>query len=202
MSSSITFGRYSQSNSFTHKLDPRNKLFLSIALVVAIFLPFTLETTKLIMSGAYLLAVIIFMIISRVSFLKLLNNLKGMWFLVIFIFAIYLFIPNSAYNAAQHPESTFLVAFSLPYMDVTWNAIFDCIYIILRLIIMMALMMVLTTTTKPMDLTYAFEWYMTPLKAVKFPAHEIAMTLSIALRFIPTLLEETTIAALLVPVTM
>ena len=51
-------------------------------------------------------------------------------------------------------------------------------------------MMVLTSTTKPMDLTYGFEWYMTPLKLVKFPVHAVAMTLSIALRFIPTLLEE------------
>ena len=56
---------------------------------------------------------------------------------------------------------------------------------------MIALTMVLTSTTKPMDMTYAFEWYMSPLKVIRFPAHEIAMTLSIALRFIPTLLEET-----------
>ena len=61
----------------------------------------------------------------------------------------------------------------------------------MRLVLMLALTMVLTSTTKPMDMTYAFEWYMTPLKVVRFPAHEIAMTLSIALRFIPTLLDET-----------
>ena len=51
--------------------------------------------------------------------------------------------------------------------------------------------MVLTGTTKPMDLTYALEWYMAPLKLIKFPVHIVAMTLSIALRFIPTLLDET-----------
>ena len=56
---------------------------------------------------------------------------------------------------------------------------------------MIALTMVLTSTTKPMDLTYAIEWYLTPLKLVKFPSHIVAMTLSIALRFIPTLLDET-----------
>jgi energy-coupling factor transport system permease protein len=59
---------------------------------------------------------------------------------------------------------------------------------------MIALTMVLTSTTKPMDMTYAFEWYLSPLKLIKplkFLAHEIAMTLSIALRFIPTLLDET-----------
>ena len=72
-----------------------------------------------------------------------------------------------------------------------WLSIYDSAYIILRLVIMMSLMMILTSTTKPMDLTYALEWYMTPLKLIKFPVHEIAMTLSIALRFIPTLLDET-----------
>ena len=51
--------------------------------------------------------------------------------------------------------------------------------------------MILTSTTKPMELTYGIEWYMLPLKVIKFPVSEIAMTLSIALRFIPTLLEET-----------
>lgn len=183
--SSVTFGRYTQNKTFTHKLDPRNKLLLVIALIVAVFLRFNLESTTLIMSGVYLLFVIICMIISRVNFLSLLNNLKGMWFLIIFVFAIYILIPNEMYK-----DST-LIAFELPWVTVTWNAIMDSAYIILRLIIMMALMMVLTTTTKPMDLTYAFEWYMTPLKLIKFPVHEIAMTLSIALRFIPTLLDET-----------
>ena len=57
---------------------------------------------------------------------------------------------------------------------------------------MIELTMILTSTTKPLDLTYALEWYMTPLKVIKFPAHEVAMVISIALRFIPTLLDETT----------
>ena len=56
---------------------------------------------------------------------------------------------------------------------------------------MFELTMVLTTTTSSMDLTYALEWFMTPLKIIKFPAHEIAMTISLALRLIPTLLDET-----------
>ena len=186
MASSITFGRFTPYNTFTHKLDPRNKLLLMIALIVAIFLPFTLESTKLILSGIYLLFVIIVMIVSRVSFLQLLKSLKGMWFLVIFIFAIYMFIPNKNY------DSSTLVAFTTWWnYTVKWNAIFDSIYIILRLVIMMCIMMVLTSTTKPLDLTYAFEWYMYPLKLIHFPVHEIAMTLSIALRFIPTLLDET-----------
>lgn len=56
---------------------------------------------------------------------------------------------------------------------------------------MISITMLLTSTTKPMDLTYGLEWYMTPLKYLHFPVHEVAMTLSIALRFIPTILDET-----------
>lgn len=183
---SLTFGRYSPYKTFTHKLDPRNKLLLVIALIVAVFLRFNLHSTELILGGASLVFVIICMIISRVSFLQLLNTLKGMWFLILFVFALYMFIPNSMY------ENSTMIAFVTPWnYAVTWDAIMDSAYIVLRLIIMMSIMMVLTSTTKPMDLTYAFEWYMTPLKVIRFPVHEVAMTLSIALRFIPTLLDET-----------
>lgn len=177
----ITFGRYSPYNTFTHKLDARNKILLVILLVVGIFFQFKVWSTTLLMSGLYLVLVITFMIISRVSFLDLLSSLKGLWLLIIFMFAIYIFIPNSTYSGP--------VAFNIGF-DVYWQAIYQAGYIILRLILMMAIMMVLTSTTKPMDLTYGFEWYMTPLKVVKFPVHAVAMTLSIALRFIPTLLEE------------
>ena len=177
----ITFGRYSPYNTFTHKLDARNKILLVILLVVGIFFQFKVWSTTLLMSGIYLVLVITFMIISRVSFLDLLNSLKGLWLLIIFMFAIYIFIPNSTYSGP--------VAFNIGF-DVYWQAIYQAGYIILKLILMMAIMMVLTSTTKPMDLTYGFEWYMTPLKVVHFPVHAVAMTLSIALRFIPTLLEE------------
>lgn len=177
----ITFGRYTPYNTFSHKLDARNKILLVILLVVGIFFQFKVWSTTLLMSGLYLVLVITVMIISRVSFLDLLNSLKGLWLLIIFMFAIYIFIPNSTYSGP--------VAFNIGF-DVYWQAIYQAGYIILRLILMMAIMMVLTSTTKPMDLTYGFEWYMTPLKLVKFPVHAVAMTLSIALRFIPTLLEE------------
>lgn len=62
--------------------------------------------------------------------------------------------------------------------------------VLARLILMIALTLVLTSTTTPMDITFAFEWYMYPLKFINFPISAIAMTLSLALRFIPTLLEE------------
>ena len=181
--SSMTFGRYSFRDTFVHRLDARNKILLMILCMVGIFFQFKLWSTALFLSGLYVIALIILMIISKVNFFSLFKSLSGMWLFIIILMAIYIFIPNNNYYL---PE-----AFHIGSLSVKWDAFCQSGYIILRLILMISLTMVLTSTTKPMDMTYAFEWYMLPLKPLHFPTHEIAMTLSIALRFIPTLLDET-----------
>ena len=181
--SSMTFGRYSFRNTFVHRLDARNKILLMILCMVGIFFQFRMWSTSLLLSGVYFLALIILMIIAKVSLLSLLKSLSGLWFLIIILMIIYIFIPNSSYHLP--------VAFHIGSYGVRWDAFCQSGYIVLRLVMMISLTMVLTSTTKPMDMTYAFEWYMMPLKPIHFPVHEIAMTLSIALRFIPTLLDET-----------
>ena len=183
MMNNVTFGRYSPLNTFTHKVDPRNKILILILLMVSIFLQFHVWSTTLLLSGVFLIMLLILMIISKVRFLDLFKSLRSMWFLVIFLLVIYVFIPNSAYKFECYRFND--------HYAIYWDSFYQCGYIILRLILMVALTMVLTSTTKPMDLTYALEWYMAPLKLVKFPVHIVAMTLSIALRFIPTLLDET-----------
>ena len=180
---SMTFGRYTFRNTFVHNLDARNKIFLMILFMVGIFFQFNMWSTALIMSGIYFIVLIVLMIISEVNFFSLFKSLSGMWMFIIFLMAIYIFIPNTNYYLPT--------AFTIGSLEVKWDAFCQTGYIILRLILMISLTMVLTSTTKPMDMTYAFEWYMSPLKVVRFPAHEIGMTLSIALRFIPTLLDET-----------
>lgn len=157
-----------------------------ILLMVMIFLRIGNWSTTYILCGVYLLFLIIIMLIAKISFLELFKSLKSMWFLVLFIFAIYVFLP-----ATVEIKETGHVAFYINTYPIYWESFLQSGYIIFRLIMMIALMMLLTSTTTPMNLTYAFEWYMSPLKVIKFPAHEIAMTLSIALRFIPTLLDET-----------
>ncbi len=181
--SSMTFGRYSFRDTFIHHLDARNKIFLTLLFMVGIFFQFNKWSTSLILSGIYILVLLVLMIISRVSLLSLLKSLGGLWLLIIFLMAIYIFIPS---NNPKLP-----VAFTIGSLKVYWDSFCQSGYILLRLVLMISLTMILTSTTKPMDMTYAFEWYMTPLKPIHFPVHEIAMTLSIALRFIPTLLDET-----------
>lgn len=180
----LTFGRFTPFNTVVHKLDPRNKIFLVILLMVSIFLKVDVWSTTLIMSAALLLLLIIFMLLAHVSFISLFKSLRTMWMLLIFLFIIYIFIPNTNYN----PDH---IAFYIGTYGVNYDAFFQVGYIFIRIIMMLMITMILTSTTSPMNLTYGLEWYMTPLKVVKFPAHIVAMTLSIALRFIPTLLDET-----------
>ena len=180
---SVTFGRYTFRDTYVHHLDARNKILLMILFMVGIFFQFHLWSTSLLLSGVYFMVLLIIMIVSRVSFFSLFKSLSGMWLFIIILMAIYIFIPNTNYYLPT--------AFNIGSLEVKWDAFCQSGYIVLRLILMISLTMILTSTTKPMDMTYAFEWYMAPLKVVRFPAHEIAMTLSIALRFIPTLLDET-----------
>ena len=178
----LTFGRYSPYDTFVHRLDPRNKILMLILLVVAVFFKFTIYSTTLIFSGTFLILLIILMLISKVRITSLLKALLGMWFLILVLLAIYILIPNSTYTH---------VALNINGFKIYWDAFYQAGFIILRILLMLGLTMILTSTTKPMDLTYGLEWYMSPLKVIKFPAHIIAMMISIALRFIPTLLEET-----------
>ena len=180
----LTFGRFSPYNTVVHRLDPRNKIFLLVLLMVTIFLRVDSWSTTLIMSGLLLLFLIFAMAISKVSFISFFKSLKAMWLLVLFLVIIFIFIPNASYDPNH-------IAFYIGTYGVNYDAFYQVGYVILRIVMMLMLTMILTSTTSPMNLTYGFEWYMTPLTLIKFPSHIIAMTLSIALRFIPTLLDET-----------
>lgn len=180
----LTFGRFSPYHTFVHRLDPRNKIFLMILLFVCVFLKVSIWSSTLIISGVLFLFLIGVMLFSKVSVLSLLKSLGAMWFLFIFLLIIYMFVPNPAYNPSH-------IAFRINNYPVYYDAFIQWGYIVIRLVMMLMVTMILTSTTKPMDLTYGLEWYLTPLKLVKFPSHIVAMTLSIALRFIPTLIDET-----------
>lgn len=175
------FGRYTNYSTPIHKIEPRMKLFLMILLISTIFFQFSIWSTNLIFSFLLLIFFIILMFLSKSSFKSLLKSILSMWFLIFFLFLIYVLIPNSNYS---HP------AFKINNFTIYYDAFYQCAYIILRLVLMICITMILTSTTKPMDLTYAFEWYMSPLKIIKVPTHAWAMTISLSIRLIPTLLEE------------
>ena len=178
----INLGRYVPYNSFIHRLDPRNKILSLILLMVAIFIPFSTYALTFIVYGILALFTLILIMLSHVNIKQIFSSLKSLWFMISLLLII---------NALIPPANATHVAFSINGFNIYFEAIFQSLKIIIRLILMISLTMVLTSTTKPLDLTYALEWYLSPLKVIKFPAHEIAMTISIALRFIPTLLDET-----------
>ena len=179
--SSITLGRYVPRDTFIHRLDPRIKIISLILLMVAIFISYSTWEMTFIIGGILAIFIFLLAIISNTSFKALFKSLRAMWFLIIFLLLI---------NVLVKPKDAQWVAFSIGSLDIYWESIFQSLKIILRLFLMVTLTMILTTSTKPLDLTYALEWYMKPLKLIKFPTHEVAMTISIALRFIPTLLNE------------
>lgn len=177
----IILGRYSPFNSFIHRMDPRNKIFCLIALMVAVFMPYSTWELTFIIGGILAVFTLVLLIVSRIPIKQLFSSLKTMWFIIIVLLLVNCLVP---------PRGATAVAFSIGTFNIYWDAILQSLKIILRLVLMISLSMVLTATTKPLELTYALEWYLTPLKLIKFPAHEVAMTISIALRFIPTILSE------------
>ena len=180
----LTFGRYTNYNTPIHRIDPRTKIFLLIVFLVTIFLRVDSWSTTLIMTAFLFTIFVIFFAIAKINFLDLFKSLKAMWFLILFLLIIYIFVPNATYDPTH-------IAFYIGTFPVYYDAFFQAAYIIMRIVMMLMVVMLLTSTTSPMNLTYALEWYMTPLTLIKFPSHIVAMTLSIALRFIPTLLDET-----------
>lgn len=181
---SISLGRYVPYNSIIHRMDPRNKIFCLIALMVAVFIQYPTYEITFIIGGALAIFVVALLLISHVSIRDIFRSLRVLWFFIILLLLLNVLIPP-AVIIYETP------AFNLGNLPIYWDSIFQSLKIILRLVLMIELTMILTATTKPLDLTYGLEWYLTPLKVIKFPAHEVAMTISIALRFIPTLLDET-----------
>ncbi len=176
----IALGKYIPGSSFIHKLDPRNKILIMILLMVAIF--WNVGTLRFPLYIVLSIFIYILLRISGISIKTIFKSLKPMMFMMIFLFIINMFVYQEGY-----------VLFTIPFLNFTLylDSITQTLFIIIRLALMLAVTTILTTTTKPLDMTYGLEWYMSPLKVIRFPAHEIAMTISIALRFIPTILEET-----------
>lgn len=177
----IALGKYIPGNSFIHRLDPRSKIFIMILLMITIFW----NVGSFFKFPVYIVLSIIVYILLRIAGIALktiLKSLKPMIFMMIFLFIINIFV---------YKEGPIL--FTIPFINFSLylEAVTQTVFIIIRLALMLAVTTILTTTTKPLDMTYGLEWYMNPLKIIRFPAHEIAMTISIALRFIPTILEET-----------
>ena len=179
----ITLGKYVPYNSFIHRLDPRGKLLSLIVLMVCIFLKFESVAMNFLVYGILFIFIYIIMRIAHISLGMLFKQLKAMWIMILILLIVNVLVKGDESMGTIDVFNTGWIIY--------YSAIYNTLYIVFRLIIMLGLTLVLTATTKPLELTNALEWLMNPLKVIKFPVHEIAMTISLALRFIPTILEET-----------
>ena len=171
----ITLGQYYPVDSPVHRLDPRIKIVLTIAMIVAVFL-----VRSLLGYAIILLFLILTARAARIPFKMLLKGVKPLRFILILTFLLNLFF-----------TSTGDVLFSWEFLKITDQGLRQAVHFSLRLVFLVIGTSLLTLTTSPIMLSDGLELLLSPLKALHFPAHELAMMMSIALRFIPTLLEET-----------
>jgi len=171
----IALGRYIPMNSVIHKLDPRYKIIAMFILLVAVFLPTGFQ-------GYGILAIFVLgtLLLAKLKLNFIIKAMKPMMFMLVFLLVINILVLRTGY-----------VLFSIGGFTIYSDAIFQTLYITVRLALMIMITTVLTATTKPLDLTLGIEDLLSPFKRFHVPAHEIAMMISIALRFIPTLIEET-----------
>ena len=171
----ITLGQYYPGDTLVHRLDPRTKLILTLIYIVALF-------TAILYAG-YLLVFLFLASSILISRIRLKNILSGLKPLVIIV--LITGILNLFYTKGEH----LLVHFWR--ISIYWEGVETAVFMALRIMLLIAGTLLLTYTTSPLQLTDGLESLLNPLKKLHVPVHELAMMMSIALRFIPTLIEET-----------
>lgn len=170
----ITLGQFLPGNSVIHRLDPRTKILVIFAYIVALF------TVKNFFGYALCFSYVILAYgISKVPPKMILKSLKPIMFFVIFTALINLFLTSGE------------VIFSLGFLKITKEGVILAVKMAVRLILLVAVTSLLTYTTSPIVLTDGIEKLLSPLSKIGVPSHEIAMMMTIALRFIPTIIDET-----------
>ncbi len=175
----ISLGKYVPLNTVIHRIDPRLKLIWFISMFVVLFLSYGTTRQNFLIYGVVFIFFFAAMLIGKVSFLQVFRSLKAIWLMMIFLLVI---------NVLVTSEGT--LAFYIGSFAVYYEGIIKTLYIIARLLLIIMMTSILTSTTKPIELTFAIEWLLTPLSWLKVPVQMFAMTLSLAIRFIPTLAEE------------
>ena len=165
----IALGRYLPLTSIIHNMDPRAKIGAMLLMMVAIFIP-----------AGYTGYIIIGIAVAKLKLSFLWRAMKPMLFMLSFLLIINLLVVRSGD-----------VLITIGSWNIYTDALTQTLYIVIRLALMIMITTILTATTKPLELTLGIEDLLKPFKVIGVPAHDIAMMISIALRFIPTLIEET-----------
>lgn len=170
----ITLGQYFPTDSFAHRLDPRTKLLILVMYIAAVFLVKELWVFVLIIGFMFFMTAM-----SNVPLSYVMKSMKALRLLLPIMFLLNLFMIKTGD-----------VLLSWKFITITTGGLKQAVFIVLRLFALVCGASLLTLTTTPISLTEGLEKLLSPLKVIKFPAHELAMMMTIALRFIPTLMEE------------
>ena len=175
MIKNITLGQYFPGDTVVHRLDPRIKILVALLFLVAVFVVRT-------MWGFLALALLFTLIIAlaKIGPVTILRSIRPLLFIIIFTFVL-----NILFYSGQ------TIYWQWGFLTISKEGIEKAVFIAIRLVLLIVATSLLTLTTSPMQLTDGMESLLSPLKKIKFPVHEMAMMMSIAMRFIPTLVEET-----------
>lgn len=171
---SMTFGKYIPVNSLIHRLDPRLKIGALLIFLIAVFFD-----AGFIGYGILAVFVLLVAMLSNIAIKHILKAIKPMLFMMLFLMVFNIFLVNTGE-----------IVLTIGSFNIYSGALIQSAYIFIRLILIITLTTILTSSTKPLDLTLGIESMLLPFKRFGFPAHELAMMISIALRFIPDLLDE------------
>lgn len=175
MMEKMIFGRYVPADSIVHRLDPRSKLIFVFAFICIVFLANNFITYAILTVFTFLL-----IFVSKIPFRFFINGLKPVLWLVLFTLVLHLFFTKQGH-----------LLFHFGFIKIYEEGVRQGIFISLRFMNLIFVTSLLTLTTSPISLTDGLETLLNPLKKVKFPVHELALMMSISLRFIPTLMDET-----------
>jgi len=171
----ITLGQFFPGNSPVHRMDPRTKLLLLIVYIVALFM-----ASGWVAYGIVLLFLVTAVAISRIPLKALVRGMKPIVLILVFTGLLNLFLTDG-----QH------VLVEVWIIRITLEGVIRAFVMMARILMLLAGTFLLTYTTSPIALTDGLESLLNPLKKIKLPVHELSMMMCIALRFIPTLIEET-----------
>jgi energy-coupling factor transport system permease protein len=173
----VAFGQYYPANSPIHKMDARVKLLLTLLFVVGIF--FIKSYFGFMLTAVLLLTIIL---IARLPMISVLKSVRGVLLVVLFTAVINLFLGGE--NGTE-------ILWQWKFLTITEQSVDTTIKLVLRLVLLISGATLLSLTTTPVELADGVESLLSPLKLIRVPVRDIAMIMSIALRFIPTLFEET-----------
>ena len=175
MMEKMIFGRFIPGNSFVHRMDARSKLLFVFGFILVVFLANNIATYSMLVAFTFLV-----ILVSRIRLYFLVNGLKPVLILMVFTFLLHVLFTK---------EGDLL--FEWGFLEVYEEGLKQGIFISVRFFVLVFMTSILTLTTSPISITDGVETLLNPLKRFKLPVHELALMMSISLRFIPTLMDET-----------